>query len=174
MRKKSKRKRAREERLKKREETTVKGVLYPKVPKTYHSEGASYNDFVDIFCKNMWKNPDEDCIKSALKVVFLNHQTKYGKDIIPDEQLTKLLQKAESLPVQWTDSDDGQTFVKGINDAGWYKIETIVSKNELLLIAMMSLAVTNFSVVKNRHGWSNKQETKQNRCVSSFLSFDFF
>jgi hypothetical protein len=65
-------------------------------------------------------------------------------------------------------------YIHGINDAGWHKIETIVSKNELLLIAMMSLAVTNFSVVKNRHGWSNKQETKQNWCVSSFLSFDFF
>jgi hypothetical protein len=80
----------------------VGSVLYPKGPKGYISEGASYEDFVDVFSKRVWKNPDEAAIESAFRIVFSNHQTKYGKEIIPDEKQTKLLQKAESLPVQWT------------------------------------------------------------------------
>ncbi len=113
-------------------------------------------------------------IRDRNKLLVDSENYPLAEQDFSDEKLTKFLQKAESLPVQWTDSDDGQTFFHGINDACWYKIENIVSKNELLLIAMMSLAETNFSVVKNRHGWINKQETKRNRCVSSFLSFDFF
>jgi hypothetical protein len=156
------------------DQKNVKGVLYPKGPNGRHSEGASYEDFVDNFSQSMWKNPDKASIESALRIVFLNHQTKYGKIIIPDEKLSKFLQKAESLPVQWNDSDEREPFVNDINDDGWYKIENIVSKHELLLIGMMSLAATNFSVIRNRHGMTNKQETMQNRCVSNSLSFDFF
>ncbi len=46
-------------------------------------ELASFQDFVDIFCKTMcqmWENPREAEIEDALKTLILGHQAKYGKE----------------------------------------------------------------------------------------------
>ena len=99
-------------------------------------------------------------IEDNLKVLFRGHQAKYGKKIVPDIQLEKLLEKADSLPTHWDRSDESKPFVTNINALGWYKIENVVDKHELIIVAMMSLAVFNFSTIKNRHGWSVATEKK--------------
>ena len=87
-----------------------------------------------------------------------------------DSQLEILLQRAALLPDDWDKSDNSVSFVTNINQRGWYKIENVVSKDELMLVAIMSLSVYNFSTIKNRHGWSVKTEQKQNRCVICFMN----
>jgi hypothetical protein len=116
----------------------------------------------------MWTDPNRHEIEDALKVLFRGHQAKYGKQIVPDSQLARLLRRAEFLPTHWDRSDESQPFVESINGPGWYSIQNVVNKNELLITAMMSLAVHNFSTIKNRHGWSVTKEQKQNRCVLLF------
>ena len=90
---------------------------------------------------------------------------KYMSLTNKDSQLEILLQRAALLPDDWDKSDNSVSFVTNINQRGWYKIENVVSKDELMLVAIMSLSVYNFSTIKNRHGWSVKTEQKQNRCV---------
>ncbi len=43
------------------------------------------------------RNPNGLEIEDALKVLFRGHQAKYGKRIVPDSQLTRLLERAGSL-----------------------------------------------------------------------------
>jgi hypothetical protein len=50
-----------------------------------------------------------------------------------------------------------------INARGWYNIEKVVSQHEVMILAILSLSVYNFSTIKNRHGWSVATEKKQNR-----------
>ncbi len=143
---------------------------YPAMSSTEKKEmavgsAATFQDFVDIFCEHMWKSPNGVQIVDYLKVLFRGHQAKYGKKIVPDSQLEILLRTAALLPNEWDKSDDSVSFVKNINQRGWYKIENVVSKDELMLVAIMSLSVYNFSTIKNRHGWSVAKEQKQNRCV---------
>ena len=91
----------------------------------------------------MWTNPNPLEIEDALKVLFRGHQAKYGKRIVPDSQL-----EASSLPADWDRSNESTPFVASINGPGWYSIENVVNKNELLITAVMSLAVYNFSTIK--------------------------
>ena len=128
----------------------------------------THQDFVDIFCQTMWNEPLIDAIEANLKVMFRGHQAKYGKKIVPDIQLEKLIERANSLPTDWDRSDESKPFVENINSLGWYKIENVVVKHELMIVAMMSLSVFNFSTIKNRHNWSAAKEQRQNRCVFLF------
>ena len=150
------------------ETTTRIETPYPPLSQAEKAEvvagsALSYQDFVDIFCQTMWDDPRIDVIEANLKVLFRGHQAKYGKKIVPDIQLEKLLERANSLPTHWDKSDETKPFVKKINSLGWYKIENVVVKHELMIVAMMSLSVCNFSTIKNRHGWSVAAEKKQNR-----------
>lgn len=151
-----------------RSETRYPAMSQAEKNEVVVGSAASYQDFVDIFCKTMWDDPRIDVIEQNLKVLFRGHQAKYGTKIVPDIQLEKLLERAESLPTDWDRSDESKLFVEKINSLGWYKIENVVVKHELMIVAIMSLSVFNFSTIKNRHGWSAATEKKQNRCVFLF------
>jgi hypothetical protein len=129
----------------------------------FGATAASYQDFVDKFCQTMWDKPREEEIVASLKILFAGHQAKYGKAIVPDNQLVQLLHRARSLPAHWDQRDETDSFKKAINGPGWYTINNVVNRNELLIVAIMSLAVYNFSTIRNRHGWSVEKEKKQNR-----------
>jgi hypothetical protein len=58
-----------------------------------------------------------------------------------------------------------------INSDGWYSVSPIFSKHEALLVAIMSLAAENWSPIRNRHGWTNPKELKQNKCMSFTIGF---
>ena len=81
----------------------------------------------------MWTNPNDHEIEDYLKVLFRGHQAKYGKQIVPDSQLAKLLRRAESLPLDWDKSDESEHFVESIDGPGWYGIQNVLNKNELLV-----------------------------------------
>ncbi len=151
-----------------RSETPYPAMSQAEKTEMAFGSAATFQDFVDMFCKTMWTNPNGHEIEVALKVLFRGHQAKYSKQIVPDSQLERLLCRAESLPPDWDKSDESERFVESINGPGWYSIQKVVNKNELLILAMMSLAVHNFSTIKNRHGWSVAKEKKQNRCVFLF------
>jgi hypothetical protein len=165
---KFKHKRKREQNSKVRVETPYPAMTQSEKKSVYVGSAASFQDFVDIFCRTMWENPRGAEIEDALKVLFLGHQTKYGKKIVPDIQLEMLLQKARSLSNNWDRNNEVEPFIKNINSRGWYKIENVVNKYELMIVAIMSLAVFNFSTIKNRHGWSVATEKKQNRLFLLF------
>ena len=158
-------------------QTTRVETPYPKEMKPEmisHDAAACYQDFVDVFCKTMWETPNMMAIQDALRVAFQGHQSRYGKVIIPDQTLADLFAKAESSPDIWDDLKD-EAFVDNINSRGWHKISNVMSKHEVLIVAIMSISAHNFSMIKNRHGWSNKQEEKQNRCdTQKFSGFFFF
>ncbi len=101
------------------------------------------------------------------------HQKKYGRQIVPDRQLSELMASVAQLDDVYTCSID-HDFVKKINSDGWISVSSIFSKHEALLIAIMSLAAENFSPIRNRHGWSNLQESKQNRCVIYIFIYLFY
>jgi hypothetical protein len=130
------------------------------------STAACYQDFVDIFCKEMWIRPNNVAIKDALRVAFKNRQSRYGKSIIPDNSLADLLERAEALPEKWDDSID-KSFVDNINRTGWYLIENLACEHEVLIIALMSISVYNWSTIKNRHKWQSFREQNQNRCAAN-------
>ena len=111
-------------------------------------------------------------IEEALGIQFRHHQKKNGRVIVPDSQLSELLESIKLLPDQYDGSIDLE-FVAKINSDGWRKVSSIFSKQEALLVAIMSLAAENFAPIRNRHGWSNPKESKQNRCVGQ-LHFDLF
>ena len=70
------------------------------------------------------------------------------------------------------------SFVRGINGPGWYKLHNVVDKNELMNVTIMSFAVFNFSITTNRHGWSvatEKNKTSEGGVmISHFFIFPFF
>ena len=111
-------------------------------------------------------------IEEALGIQFRHHQKKYGRVIVPDSQLAELLESIQLLPDKYDGSIDLE-FVTKINSDGWRTVSSIFSKQEALLVAIMSLAAENFAPIRNRHGWSNTQEARQNRCVGQ-LHFHLF
>ena len=131
------------------------------------SPGASsYQDFVYVFCQEMWNCPDSiSVIVEALGVQFRMHQKKYGRQIVPDRQLSELMASIAKLDAVYTCTIDSE-FKGKINSDGWYSVSPIFSKHEALLVAIMSLAAENWSPIRNRHGWTNLKELKQNRCMS--------
>jgi hypothetical protein len=131
------------------------------------SPGASsYQDFVDVFCQAMWNCPESiSVIVEALGVQFRMHQKKYGRQIVPDRQLSELMESIAKLDSVYTCAIDCE-FKQKINADGWYSVSSIFSKHEALLVAIMSLAAENWTPIRNRHGWTNAKELKQNRCMS--------
>ena len=51
-----------------------------------HNSAACFQDFVDVFCREMWVRPNIEAIKNALTVAFKNDQIRYGKNIVPDRK----------------------------------------------------------------------------------------
>jgi hypothetical protein len=111
-------------------------------------------------------------IEEALGIQFRHHQKKYGRVIVPDSQLAELLESIQLLPDKYDGSIDLE-FVTKINSDGWRTVSSIFSKQEALLVAIMSLAAENFAPIRNRHKWSNPKEARQNRCVGQ-LHFHLF
>jgi hypothetical protein len=71
--------------------------LYPAITQAERANAvvgatALYQDFEDKFCQIMWDNPCEAEIVASLKILFAEHQAKYGKVIVPDDQLVQLLE----------------------------------------------------------------------------------
>ena len=116
----------------------------------------------------MWTCPCIPSVEEALQVQFNMHQKKYGRSIVPDQQLSDFRKSIEQLD----DTHDGRVcddFSNKINADGWKTVTKIFSKHEAMLVAIMSLAAQNFAPIRNRHNWSNRQESKQNRCVFMIL-----
>jgi len=99
----------------------------------------------------MWAQPDMGLISHSLRVAFKSRQYNYGKNIVPDVVLVELLHEANLLPEIWNEEPD-LSFVEIINSAGWHIVKNVVSKQEALLIALMSISCYNWSIICNRHG----------------------
>jgi hypothetical protein len=137
-----------------------------------HASAACFDDFVSVFCKTMWHDPNIQAIEDALKVAFKQRQSRYGKIIIPDNLLKDLLETAKALPKKWDDSKD-ESFEHRINSAGWRLVKNLMVQHEMLIIALMSISSFNWSTIKNRHQWHNFKEQNQNRCARQKISLFF-
>ena len=66
----------------------------------------------------MWTCPCIPSVEEALQVQFNMHQKKYGRSIVPDQQLSDFWQSIEQLD----DTHDGRVcddFSNNINADGW-------------------------------------------------------
>jgi hypothetical protein len=82
-------------------------------------------------------------IEEALGIQFRHHHKKYGRVIVPDSQLTELLESIKLLPDKYDGSIDLE-FENKINSDGWRVVSSLFSKQEALLVAIMSLSAENW------------------------------
>lgn len=111
------------------------------------------------YCKAMWVNPNrkdiEDVLKGYFKVqkLLVNiyfiyallqvHQAKYGKRMVPDSQLSKLLSQVCKLPEVFEESED-LDFVQNVHSKGLHIATNILTRHEALIVALLSLYARNF------------------------------
>ena len=92
------------------------------------------------------------------------HQAKYGKRMVPDQMLSKLFLEVSKLPDVFDDTADS-AFVEQINIVGLHGVKQILTQDEALIVALLSLQATDFFQILNRFKFK-RQEVKQNRAMA--------
>jgi hypothetical protein len=92
------------------------------------------------------------------------YQTKYGKRMVPDQKLSRLLSEVCRLPEEIDKSPD-QRFVPEINSKGLHGTLHVFSHDEALIVALLSLREQSFHQILNRFK-TRTMERKQNRAMA--------
>jgi len=84
--------------------------------------------------------------------------------MVPDHMLSRLFSEVSKLPDVFDDTADS-AFVETINSKGLHNVKNVLTQDEALIVALLSLHARDFYQILNRYK-TKKQEVKQNRAMA--------